>query len=83
MKMHYDPFRPDKTRLPLRHNEGAAAAETKSMHSAFGGLDSASQVSVCTPRSRASAAGSKYGESVSYYTCKSNTTTVSTKDKLA
>ena len=49
MKMMYDPFRPDQTRLPPKPEHmiaAAAAAETKSMHSAFGGLDSVSQVSV-------------------------------------
>ena len=81
MKMHYDPFRADETRLPPRPNL-AAAAETKSMHSAFGDLDSASQVTVRTPRSHVSVAGSQYGDSVSYFTGRSATTGISTKNKL-
>ena len=47
------------------------------------GLDSVSQVSVSTPKSRATGAGaSRAGDSVSYVSRKSGQTTVSTKAKL-
>lgn len=68
---------------------GAAASyqeETKSRASRVAdsdGLDSVSQVSVLTPKSRSSVAGSRMGDSVSYQSMKSKSTTVSTKEKMA
>ena len=46
------------------------------------GLDSVSQVSVTTPKSNVGGPMSRIGDSVSYVSHKSNSTTVSTKQKL-
>ena len=47
------------------------------------GLDSVSQVSVTTPKSQTGAGGSsRHGDSVSYVSHRTTTTTVSTKQKL-
>ena len=46
------------------------------------GLDSVSQVSVMTPKSMRNGQSSRAGDSVSYYSQKSGSTTVSTKQKL-
>ena len=47
------------------------------------GLDSVSQVSVTTPKSQSGAGGSsRHGDSVSYVSHRTTTTTVSTKQKL-
>lgn len=68
----------------VRQPAQSHAEETKSKASRArdsDGLDSVSQVSVSTPKSRAGPA-SRAGDSVSYVTDKTQTTTVSTKRKL-
>ena len=85
-------FYPQHTRMN-QQAAGAAAAqhsralqeETKSRASRArdsDGLDSVSQVSVLTPKSRMEDRSSRAGDSVSYVTAKTETTTVSTKEKL-
>ena len=85
-------FYPQHTRM--QNQAGAAAAqnapqleETKSYASRASrardsdGLDSVSQVSVTTPKSQ-TGAGSRVGDSVSYVSARTTSTTVSTKQKL-
>lgn len=85
-------FYPQHTRM--NQPAGAAAAaqpsmrheEVKSRHSRArdsDGLDSVSQISVLTPKSHMDDRSSRRGgDSVSYVTTKTETTTVSTKQKL-
>ena len=88
-KNHFYP-----THSRMTNNTGAAAAamrsrapeETKSYASSVArdsdGLDSVSQVSVQTPKSRTVGNSSRHGDSVSYTSQLTTSTTVSTKKKM-
>eukprot|EP00353_Schmidingerella_taraikaensis_P003462 CAMPEP_0185584560 /NCGR_PEP_ID=MMETSP0434-20130131/33103_1 /TAXON_ID=626734 ORGANISM="Favella taraikaensis, Strain Fe Narragansett Bay" /NCGR_SAMPLE_ID=MMETSP0434 /ASSEMBLY_ACC=CAM_ASM_000379 /LENGTH=103 /DNA_ID=CAMNT_0028204391 /DNA_START=122 /DNA_END=433 /DNA_ORIENTATION=- len=79
-------FYPQHTRMNQQPTAAAAqpraAADTMSRASRApdsDGFDSVSQVSVMTPKSFANSRSSRTGDSVSYVTDKSQSTTVSTK----
>ena len=83
--MIYQPFG-KKSIVPQKPKptvDAKSKASKKPAAAATDGIDSASQVSVATPRSRVSAHGSRCGESVSYYSGATIQTSVSTKEKLA